>query len=44
MSALRLAILALTGVRNFCEGTTTKPAAPIGRLAMIVLREAGEVQ
>jgi aminoglycoside phosphotransferase (APT) family kinase protein len=44
MSALRLAILALTGVRNFCEGMTTKPAAPIGRLAGVVLREAGEVR
>jgi aminoglycoside phosphotransferase (APT) family kinase protein len=43
LSALRLTILALTGVRNFCAGTTTKPAAPVDRLARVVMVEAGEL-
>lgn len=32
MSTFRLAIMALTGIRNFCEGTSDRPAAPIDRL------------
>ncbi|MFN2538768.1 MAG: phosphotransferase family protein [Mycobacteriales bacterium] len=40
LSALRLAVIALTGVRNFVDGTTDRPAAPPGRLLRTVLSDA----
>ena len=37
LSAFRLAVIALRGVRNFCEGTTSRPAAPPAALVRTVL-------
>ncbi|MDP9182143.1 MAG: phosphotransferase family protein [Actinomycetota bacterium] len=42
LSAFRLAVIALTGVRNFCESTTTRPAAPQDALLRTVLRAVGD--
>jgi len=41
MTALRLAVIALTGVRAFCEGITDRPAGPADRIERLALRETG---
>ncbi|MBF6262398.1 phosphotransferase family protein [Nocardia farcinica] len=41
MSAFRLAVIALTGVRAFCDGTTDRPAAPTTGIERAALRETG---
>jgi aminoglycoside phosphotransferase (APT) family kinase protein len=40
LSTFRLAVMALTGVRLFCEGKTTRPAAPASRVVDQVLTDA----
>ena len=37
LSTFRLAVIALTGVRNFCEGTSDRPAAPADAVIRQVL-------
>lgn len=39
MSVFRLAVIALTGIRAFCEGETDRPAAPADRVIKAALRE-----
>jgi aminoglycoside phosphotransferase (APT) family kinase protein len=39
MSTFRLAIMALTGVRNSCDGTTDRPAAPADHVARRALTD-----
>ncbi|GAA10565.1 MULTISPECIES: phosphotransferase family protein [Gordonia] len=41
MTALRLAVIALTGVKAFCDGATDRPAGPTRRIELIALRETG---
>ncbi|WP_216892260.1 phosphotransferase family protein [Nocardia alni] len=41
MSTFRLAVIALTGVRAFCEGATDRPAAPADQVEKLALRETG---
>lgn len=41
MSVFRLAIIALTGVRAFCDRATDRPAAPADRVIRAALREMG---
>ncbi|CAA0129966.1 Uncharacterised protein [Mycolicibacterium vanbaalenii] len=41
MSVFRLAVIALTGVKAFCEGATDRPAAPATRVIAAALRETG---
>lgn len=41
MSVFRLAVIALTGIRIFCDGTSTRPAAPADRLVRRVLDDIG---
>lgn len=40
LSSFRLAVIALAGVRNFCEGATNRPAAPPTDLLRRVLQDA----
>lgn len=42
MSVFRLAVMALTGVRHFCEATTTRPAAPPDALLRRLLDDLGD--
>lgn len=39
MSTFRLAVMALTGIRNFCEGTSDRPAAPVDRVVRQALAD-----
>jgi aminoglycoside phosphotransferase (APT) family kinase protein len=39
MSTFRLAIMALTGVRNFCDGSSDRPAAPVDRVVRQALAD-----
>jgi aminoglycoside phosphotransferase (APT) family kinase protein len=39
MSTFRLAVIALTGIRAFCDGVTDRPAAPADRVIAMALRE-----
>ena len=41
MSTFRLAVIALTAVRNFCDGATDRPAPPADRVAMQALHDTG---
>jgi aminoglycoside phosphotransferase (APT) family kinase protein len=41
MSVFRLAVIALTGVKAFCEGATDRPAAPATKVIGAALRETG---
>lgn len=41
MTAFRLAVIALTGVKAFCDGTTDRPAGPTDRIEHLALRETG---
>jgi aminoglycoside phosphotransferase (APT) family kinase protein len=41
MSAFRLAVIALTAVRAFCDRTTDRPAGPTGMIERLALRETG---
>jgi aminoglycoside phosphotransferase (APT) family kinase protein len=41
MSTFRLAVIALTGIRVFCDGATDRPAAPADRVIAMALRETG---
>jgi aminoglycoside phosphotransferase (APT) family kinase protein len=41
MSVFRLAVIALTGVRAFCDGATDRPAGPTDRVEKLALRETG---
>lgn len=41
MSAFRLAVIALTAVRAFCDRTTDRPAGPTGAIERLALRETG---
>lgn len=41
MSTFRLAVIALTGVRAFCDGTSDRPAGPTRRVEHLALRETG---
>ena len=43
MSTFRLAVIATRAVRNFCEGTTDRPAAPPARVVQLALAETGLV-
>lgn len=43
MSTFRLAVIAVRAVRNFCEGTTDRPAAPPTRVVRLALAETGLV-
>lgn len=44
MSIFRLAVIALTGIRAFCEGETDRPAAPAYRVIQAALRETQLLQ
>lgn len=39
MSSFRLAVLALVGIRNFCDGVTDRPAAPADRVIRMSLAD-----
>ena len=41
MSTFRLAVIALTGIKAFCEGATDRPAAPAEHVIAAALRETG---
>jgi len=41
MSTFRLAVIALTGIKAFCAGSTDRPAAPADRVVAATLRETG---
>jgi aminoglycoside phosphotransferase (APT) family kinase protein len=41
MSTFRLAVIALTAIRNFCDGTTDRPAPPADRVVLQALRDTG---
>lgn len=41
MSTFRLAVIALTGIKAFCEGATDRPTAPADRVIALALRETG---
>lgn len=41
MSVFRLAVIALSGVRAFCDGETDRPAAPADRVIRAALSETG---
>ncbi|WP_238586181.1 phosphotransferase family protein [Rhodococcus rhodochrous] len=44
MSTFRLAIIALTGVRNFCDGQTDRPATPVDGVVRRALTDTGLVK